>query len=215
MRQQKRWGTPHPVSSFEPAAASLKARGSLTLTIMLQKIGVFLSSHDHVPDSFHRAAQSLGRWLGETRRTLVYGGSRYGLMEVLARATKESGGRVYGVVPQILYDKDLVSDYIDVDFRVADLQDRKSVLMRESDICVALPGGIGTLDEVFTVWASRSIGLSQKQVVLVNIDGCWTPFVEGTTHLAALGLVSQKQLEWLKVVNSVEELFDYLEAAGG
>lgn len=182
---------------------------------MLQKIGVFLSSHDHVPDSFHRAAQSLGRWLGETRRTLVYGGSRYGLMEVLARATKESGGRVYGVVPQILYDKDLVSDYLDVDFRVADLQDRKSVLMRESDICVALPGGIGTLDEVFTVWASCSIGLLQKQVVLVNIDGCWTPFVEGTTHLAALGLVSQKQLEWLKVVNSVEELFDYLETAGG
>lgn len=179
---------------------------------MLQKIGVFLSSHNEVPESFYRATEAVGKWIGQTGRTLVYGGSHHGLMEVLARATKTAGGRVYGVVPQILVDKNAVSQYVDVDFRVADLNDRKAVMLRHSDICLVLPGGIGTLDELFTLWAARTLGLSETPIVLLNIDQCWTPLLDAITHLAALGLIGQKQLQWLKVVSSVEELIAYIEA---
>lgn len=214
--ESKKGGTPPLYSSHSNPALQprQRARAHKSIITMIQKIGVFLSSHDDVPESFHRATEAVGQWIGETKRTLVYGGSQYGLMEVLARATKAAGGRVYGVVPQILYDKNLVSEYIDVDFRVADLNDRKAVLMRESDICVALPGGIGTLDELLCVWAAQSIGLSDTRVVLFNVDNCWTPFVEAITHLAASGLVSQKQLSWLKVVSSVEELAAFVEEVG-
>ena len=83
---------------------------------MYQKIGVYLSAREDLPASFTRAAREVGELIGSTGRTLVYGGARKGLMEVLAKSVKDSGGRVYGMVPDILVERDLVSDLIDVTF---------------------------------------------------------------------------------------------------
>lgn len=172
----------------------------------MQKIGVFLSSHDHVPTAFRSATEALGRWISRTHRTLVYGGARCGLMEVLAQTVKQHGGRVYGVVPQILYDRQCVSEHIDVEFRTADLNDRKAVMMRESDILVALPGGVGTLDEVFTVLAADSIGTEQKQVVLFDVDHCWHPLLHTLAEMEKAGLVAPTLHQHLKVVDNLEAL---------
>ena len=122
---------------------------------MAQKIGVYLSSKDNLPASYVEAARQVGHLIGSTGRTLVYGGARKGLMEVLAQSVKASGGRVYGMVPEIIEQRGLVSDAVDVTFRCVDLSDRKQMMNRESDVLVALPGGIGTLDEVFTVMPTR------------------------------------------------------------
>ena len=78
-----------------------------------------------------------------THRTLVYGGARKGLMEVLAQSVKRHGGRIYGMVPDILQERGWVSDTLDVTFRCVDLTDRKAMMNRESDVLVALPGGMG------------------------------------------------------------------------
>lgn len=175
----------------------------------MQKIGIFLSSHDNVPESFREATTAVGRWIGETRRTLVYGGSRRGMMEVLASTVKSAGGRVYGVVPQIVYERDMVSHHIDVEFRTADLNDRKAILIRESDILMALPGGIGTLDEIFTLLAADMIGTERKMLLLFNVEDCWTPLLEALHRLTECGLVSPKVNDWLKVVESVEEVAEF------
>lgn len=172
----------------------------------MQKIGVFLSSRSEISPSFHAAAEAVGHWIGSTGRTLIYGGSSCGLMEVLARSVRESGGRVFGVVPQILYDRKRVSTLLDVEFRTTDLHDRKAVLMRESDIFVVLPGGTGTLDEMFTVLAANAIGTDSKKVLLYNVDDCWKPLLETLDGLTQQGLIGHELQEIFRVVASIEEL---------
>ena len=98
-----------------------------------------------------------------------------GLMEVLARAAKEAGARVFGIVPQFVVDRNHVSETLDVEIRTAALSDRKTVIIDRSDVLVALPGGVGTLDEVFTLLAGRTANETRKRVILYDVDGCWQP----------------------------------------
>ena len=112
---------------------------------MNQKIGVYLSSKSGLPASYEQAARELGEWIGRTGRVLVYGGARKGLMEVLAQGVKRCGGRVYGMVPDIIVERGLQSGAVDVTFRCVDLSDRKEMMNRESDVLVALPGGLLSL----------------------------------------------------------------------
>ncbi len=181
----------------------------------MQRIGVFLSSKDNLPDSYIQAAQEVGEWIGRTGRTLVYGGAEKGLMEVLARSVKSSGGRVMGVVPQILTDRNLVSDTLDITIPTADLNDRKAVMVRESDLLVALPGGIGTLDEVFTVMAANTIGIHRKPVILYNVDGCWDTITAAIRDLCDKKLVSQSQKELWTVIKCTAELEHFIQAQNG
>jgi len=193
-----------------PAGANcgLAGRGPRRLPTLpdMKRIGVFLSSRDNVPAACRRTAEEVGQWIGSTGRTLVYGGARKGLMEVLARHVKDSGGRVVGAVPQILLDRGMESPCLDVAFYCADLNDRKAVLMRESDVLLALPGGIGTLDEIFTVLAARTIGTTCKRVVLYNADGCWDTLLRLLDELHAQGFSDTSATDTVAVVSSVDEL---------
>ncbi len=173
---------------------------------MKTRIAVYLSSKTDLDPRYEHAVRAVGQWLGQTGRTLVYGGARKGLMEVLAATTKQAGGRVVGVVPQVLVDRDLVSENIDVTVFTADLHDRKAAMMRESELILALPGGVGTLDEIFTALALRTIGSPSLPVVLFNVGGCWDALLETLRQMADSGLVSESVDELVAVVGSVEEL---------
>ena len=172
----------------------------------MQKIGVFLSSKSDLPESYVQAAREVGALIGRTGRTLVYGGARKGLMEVLAQSVKANGGRVYGMVPDVIVDRGLVSDTLDVTFRCVDLSDRKAMMNRESEVLVALPGGIGTLDEVFTVMANAVIGISRQPVVFYNVDGCWDAVLAALTNLFEQGLVSGEPADYYSVATNIAEL---------
>lgn len=175
-----------------------------------QKIGVYLSSKADLLESYTEAAQKVGELIGRTGRTLVYGGARKGLMETLAQSVKANGGRVFGMVPDIIVARGLESEAVDVTFRCVDLTDRKAMMNRESDVLVALPGGIGTLDEVFTVLANSAIGIERKPVIFLNIDGCWNKLLEAVDDLCRQGLVSEKPGELFQVADNVEELAEML-----
>ena len=172
----------------------------------MKKIGVYLSSKDGLPSSYVQAAREVGEWIGRKGYTLVYGGARKGLMEVLAQSTKKYGGRVYGMVPDIIVQRQLVSDCIDVTFRCVDLSDRKAMMNRESDVLVALPGGIGTLDKVFTVLANNCIGICRQPVVFYNVDHCWDEVLLALDQLFEKGLISGSPSDFYEVVDSVELL---------
>lgn len=172
----------------------------------MQKIGVFLSSKSDLPESYVQAAREVGALIGRTGRTLVYGGARKGLMEVLAQSVKANGGRVYGMVPDIIVDRGLVSDTLDVTFRCVDLSDRKAMMNRESEVLVALPGGIGTLDEVFTVMANAVIGIGRQPIVFYNVDGCWDAVLAALTNLFEQGLVSGELADYYSVATNIAEL---------
>ena len=136
-------------------------------------IAVFCSANNNIAPDYFRAAEELGRWIGENGHTLVYGGANSGLMECIGKAVHEAGGRTIGVIPRILEEGRRVSDYVDVEIPCEGLTDRKAIIMERSDEFFALPGGIGTIDEIFTVAGSASIGYHHKKVTLVNVEGFW------------------------------------------
>lgn len=172
----------------------------------MQKIGVYLSSKENLPENYVQAAREVGELIGKTGRILIYGGARKGLMEVLAQSVKQHGGRVYGMVPEIIEKRGLVSDAIDVTFRCVDLSDRKMMMNRESDVLVALPGGIGTLDEVFTVMANTVIGIRHQPVVFYNVDGCWDALLAALDNIFEQGLVSGSPSDYYSVAHNIQEL---------
>lgn len=172
----------------------------------MQKIGVYLSSKENLPESYVQAAREVGELIGKTGRILIYGGARKGLMEVLAQSVKQHGGRVYGMVPEIIEKRGLVSDAIDVTFRCVDLSDRKMMMNRESDVLVSLPGGIGTLDEVFTVMANTVIGIRHQPVVFYDVDGCWDALLAALDNLFEQGLVSGSPSDYYSVAHNIQEL---------
>ena len=112
------------------------------------KIGIFCSANDNIDPDFFKLTAELGRWVGEQGHTLVFGGSNQGLMECIGRAAHEAGAQTVGVVPRILEAGGRVSDSVDVNIACDNLSDRKELILARSDVFVALPGGIGTLDEV-------------------------------------------------------------------
>ena len=108
----------------------------------MEKIGIFCSAADSIETVYFEKARELGVWLGENKKILVYGGANLGLMECVAQAARKHGAFIMGVVPTRLEETGAVSDLLDVTFRTDNLSDRKDAILRESDILVALPGGV-------------------------------------------------------------------------
>ena len=99
-----------------------------------------------------------------------------------------------------------MGDYVDIDIPCDNLSDRKQLMMDQADVFVALPGGIGTLDEIFTVAASATIGYHQKPVVLFNVKGFWNPLVQLLDNLKAQGMVRGEWQQYIRIISSLEEL---------
>ena len=177
----------------------------------MDKIGVFCASSDNMEEVYYKEAANLGRWIGQTGRTLVYGGARKGLMESVAKAVKESGGKVFGVVPQKLVRNNMVSDHIDITFHCDALSDRKQWLIGESDIMVALPGSMGTLDEAFSAMAENTFGLHRKKVIFWNINGFWNEFFLLLDSLKAKNVVTKPYEEVMMRADSLDEVINIIE----
>ena len=177
----------------------------------MERIGIFCAACEQIDKSYFDAARELGLWMGREGKTLVYGGSDLGLMDCIARSVKEAGGRVFGVVPQILEERNHVSDLLDVNFACVNLSDRKDIMIEESDVMVALPGGVGTLDEVFTVVSAHSIGYHQKKVILYNVGGYWNELINCLETMQQKGFMRHGVEEYLTVVDTLDELKQMLK----
>ena len=167
----------------------------------MQYIGVFLSSHDNVPTSFRNATEEVGKWIGQSGRTLIYGGSGIGMMEVLAQSATISG-----IDPQFVVNRNVVSDTLDVEIRTAGLADRKTILIERSDLMIALPGGVGTLDEIFTLLAEITTDGTRKHLALYNVDGCWDMLVAMLDQMVETNLVDLSVRNKVHVVETTEAL---------
>lgn len=170
------------------------------------KICVFCSANSNISPEYFDAARQLGAWMAAEGHTLVFGGCNMGLMECVAKAVHEGGGQTVGVVPTIIEKGGKVSDYVDVRILCDNLSDRKDLMIQRSDLIVALPGGVGTLDEVFTVLAAASIGYHDKRVVLFNVGGFWDSLLAMLGDMKGRGVIRPGFDDTLKVVTSVGEL---------
>ena len=178
----------------------------------MDRIGLFCSAADDIAPVFFEKARELGVWLGEHKKTLIYGGANLGLMECVAQSAKEHGATIMGVVPTKLEERGAVSDLLDITFRTDNLSDRKDVILRESDVLVALPGGVGTLDEVFHVMASASIGYHAKKVIFYNVDGFWNPMFKFLGQLNDRRFAHRPLENYYRVANNFEELVELLNS---
>lgn len=172
----------------------------------VKRVAVFCAASEEIDSMYSEAAVEVGALLGRIGAELVYGGARFGLMEATARGAKESGARVVGVVPMILEERGRVSSFIDEKVNCCNLSDRKDIMLGRSDILVALPGGIGTLDEIFHVMAAATIGYHSKKVVLYNVNGFWNPLVELLGSMRDNGFVRCSLEKQMSVAGNIEEL---------
>jgi uncharacterized protein (TIGR00730 family) len=170
------------------------------------KIAVFCSANNSIAPVYFQKTEELGRWMAAEGHTLVYGGCNSGLMECVGRAVHEGGGMTIGVIPTLVEKGGRQSQYVDVEIPCDNLDDRKHLMQVQCDVAVALPGGIGTLDEVFTLAASHTIGYHQKMVILYNIDGFWDSLVALLDDLQAKGMIRGDYTQYIQVANNFDEL---------
>ena len=170
------------------------------------KICVFCSANEQIDPAFFTLTEELGKWAAENGHSIVYGGVNQGLMECVAKASKEVGGRTIGVVPMIVEKSGRISDYVDVEIPCDNLTDRKQLMMDQSDVFIALPGGIGTLDEMFTVAASATIGYHQKSLILYNMKGFWDSLIALLDDLQAKGMIRGNWRDYIKTADSIEQI---------
>ena len=173
-------------------------------------ITVFCSANNHIDPEYFTMAEEFGRWIGKNGQTLVYGGHDEGLMECIARATHEAGGRVEGVIPRRLVNSGHLSQYVDVEILCETLSERKDIMLRRSDAVVALPGGIGTLDEVFTVAASGTLDYHRLRVVMYDMNGFWTPLEQLMDALQEKGMIRGDYHRRVTFAKNLEEVVSAL-----
>ena len=147
------------------------------------KICVFCSANQQIDPEFFAMTEELGKWVAKNGHSIVYGGVNQGLME---------SGRM--------------SDYVDIEIPCDNLTDRKQLMMDQSDVFIALPGGIGTIDEVFTVAASATIGYHDKLVILYNMKDYWTPLIAMLDELQSKGMIRGNWRDIIKTADSIEEI---------
>ncbi len=141
---------------------------------MNKNICVFCSSSDHLPEKYYEAARELGQAIGESKNHIVYGGTNVGLMHASALATKQFGGKVIGVIPELIQSKGIAADYADELIVTPNMKERKEVIREKSDAFIALPGSFGTLEEIMEVITLKQLGYHSKAIVFIDVDGFYS-----------------------------------------
>ncbi|MGS2742262.1 LOG family protein [Halomonas sp. LS-001] len=163
----------------------------------MSRICVYLGSRAGSSPVFQEAATQLGNQLAERGHTLVYGGARIGLMGELANATLNAGGKAIGVMPDHLVEREQAHYGLTELIRVRDMHERKATMASQADGFIALPGGIGTLEELFEIWTWGYLGLHDKPIGLLNINDFYTPllsFLDNTVDQGFLGTTTREML---------------------
>jgi uncharacterized protein (TIGR00730 family) len=182
---------------------------------MAASIAVYCGSRLGDSPAFVAAARELGRLIAVGGSTLVYGGGRVGLMGAVADAALEHGGSVVGVIPQALMDREVGHNGLTELHVVQTMHERKMLMAERSDAFIALPGGIGTLEELYEMWSWQQLGYHDKPVALLNVDGYYDALLEFTRVSHARGFVSDAQFRALLVDDRADRLLARLIDAAG
>lgn len=179
----------------------------------IKRMAVYCGSAPGTDPAFADMARALTREMAARGIDLVYGGGRLGLMGIIADTMLEAGGNVYGVIPQALVDHEVAHLGCTELYTVANMHERKAKMTELCDGFVALPGGIGTLDELFEAWTWNALGYHAKPLCLLNVHGFWNDLADFMDHVRDSGFLSQaRRLQLLKAESPAEAL-DLLDEA--
>ena len=173
-------------------------------------ITVYLGSYKGSDDSLTAAVRELGTWIGESGNALVYGGSKIGLMGVLAESVITAGGRATGVEPQFLVDKVLQYDDLTELIVTPDMSTRKAKMVELGDAFIALPGGTGTLEEISEIMSAVSLGLINAPCILYNHNGFYEPLKAQLGKMIEEGLSTAERQQGIYFADSIAEIREIL-----
>ena len=179
----------------------------------LSSICVFCGSNAGANPAYLKAAEAVGRGLAQRGVRVVYGGATVGMMGALADAARGAGGEVIGVIPQSIFDREIGHTGLD-DLRVVgSMHERKALMAELSDAFIALPGGIGTLEELFEVYTWAQLGIHAKPLGLLDVAGYYQPLVAFLDHAVQERFLRPEMRTLLAVSDDLDDLLAALEAS--
>lgn len=174
-------------------------------------ICIFLASSQKIDKKYLKLAEQVGTELARRGHSLVSGGARVSCMGAVARAARAGGARTVGVIPQSLVDIELADEGADELVVTTDMRERKGVMDARSDAFLVLPGGIGTLEELFEIWTSRTLGLHDKPLVVLDPWGIFKPLRELVEGMEEAGFTRPNVFDAISWATTVDEAFRLLE----
>ena len=178
----------------------------------LHTVCVFCAASPGGDAAYVAQAAALGRYLAESGRRIVYGGGRTGLMGALADAALTAGGDVIGIIPRHLVEREVAHVDLTELHVVASMHERKALLAELSDGFLAMPGGLGTLEELFEIWTWGQLGLHRKPYGLLDVNAFFAPLLGFLDHAVTEGFIRQEYRDLLVVDTQPEELIRRMEA---
>jgi len=177
---------------------------------MIRNVTVYCSARGEVANVYKTAAADLGRAIAQCGWGLVYGGNRVGLMQILSDACRAAGGKVVGITPQWFIDKGISDDRCDELIVSAGMRDRKEMMENRGDALLALPGGLGTLEEIFEVIVAKQLGRHGKPIVLLNIANYYAPLLAMIEHGIEHKFIKPVARGYFFVADSVDAAINHL-----
>ena len=174
-------------------------------------ITVYLGARTGNRDVYRSYAYELGSWIACHGHTLIYGGSRTGLMGKLADGALDHGGRVIGVEPQFFMEEELQHEGLTELIVTKDMASRKKKMMEMGDIFLAFPGGIGTLEEISEVMSQVKLGLLSGRFAFLDFDGYYQPMKSLLRHMADEGFVDKDWVKQIAFISSLDDLGAFLD----
>lgn len=179
----------------------------------VKRLAVYCGSAPGSQHVFADATRATAKTMVARSVDLVYGGGRLGLMGLIADSVLDLGGHVYGVIPQALVDIEVAHPRLTELHTVANMHERKAKMTDLADAFLGLPGGIGTLDELFEAWSWNALGYHKKPFCLLNVEGYWDGMIEFLDHATGCGFLSPQRRAQLLVAQTAEEALDLLDEA--
>lgn len=174
----------------------------------MQSLCVFCGASSGIDPAFRNAAQAFGRTLAKQEIELVWGGGHVGLMGVVADAVHAAQGRSYGVIPGFMAERELAHPFATELVVVDSMHARKAAMAQRADAFVALPGGLGTMDELFEIMTWSQLHIHHKPIGLLNVNGFFDPLLNMVRHMVATGFVKQIHLDQIHVADRPEALIE-------
>lgn len=177
----------------------------------MKQIGIFISSNHAESPVFSEITKQLAHELARRNVGVVYGGASVGLMGVLADTMLHLNGSVVGVIPSILAEKEISHARLTQLHQVDTMQDRKKLLAELSDAFIIMPGGLGTLEEFFEIWNAAKIGLHQKPIGLLNVDGFFDDLLQFLNKAIKKGFIHLSHMDLIVVSDDPIQLLDRMK----
>lgn len=172
----------------------------------MNSICVFCGSSLGNDPIYQQMAQATGQAIAEQGKTLIYGGGRSGLMGVVADSALKAGGRVVGIIPNALVDRELAHKGLTELYVVDNMHERKTQMSEQADAFIALPGGAGTLEEIFEQWTWNQLGIHQKPCAFLNVGGFYDDLIKMIQGSVARGFSQSRFVDQLIVANDINEI---------